>query len=59
MDTLKRPLTPNDDKDIAIGIMYWLQNNGHRELPFLWEGIVEARKLVLKAYNIEEKDFEA
>jgi hypothetical protein len=36
-----------------------LQNNSHRELPLLWKGIVEARKLVMKAYNIEEKDFEA
>jgi hypothetical protein len=59
MDTLKQPLTSNDNKDIAIGIMSWLRNNSHRELPLSWEGIVEARKLVLKAYNIEEKDFEA
>jgi hypothetical protein len=59
MDTLKQPLTPNDDKDIAIGIMSRLRNNGHRELPFSWKGTMEARKLVLKAYNIEEEDFEA
>jgi hypothetical protein len=36
-----------------------LRNNGYRELSLSWEGIVEARKLVLKVYNIEEKDFEA
>jgi hypothetical protein len=59
MDTLKRPLTPNDDKDIAIGIMSWLRNNGHRELPFSLKGIMEARKLVLKAYDIEEEDLMA
>jgi hypothetical protein len=59
MDTLKQPLTPNDDKDIAIGIMSRLRNNGHRELPFSLKGIVEARKLVLKVYDIEEEDLMA